>query len=189
MENQPKEKPEEKEVSQKEKFEFKKRFVSINDLSQKESKMTNIFNKSKKKLIDNKPSLFLRPHNYQFNTAEYKPLFQYESTFPLKVKQEFSFIYDCLNFICYDPKDEEDSKNPEKYTQKIKNVFAALKEKGTLLKELVEKIPKHHYFINTKRKSNLAAKKSNQTLNKNIATTIWTTPFNSITKQTKKNNL
>jgi len=149
MENQPKEKPNEpqKEVTQKEKTEFKKRFVSINDLSQKESKITNIFNKSKKKLIDNKPSLFLRPHNYQFNTAEYKPLFQYESTFPLKVKQEFSFIYDCLNFICYDPKDEEDSKNPEKYTQKIKNVFAALKEKGTLLL-LIDEFHIENFFPN-----------------------------------------
>ena len=50
MENfhQPKEKPNEpyKEVTQKEKSEFKKRFVSINDLSQIESKITNIFKKT-----------------------------------------------------------------------------------------------------------------------------------------------
>ena len=113
--------------------ESKKRFVSINDLGSKEYKITEIFRKSKKKLEEVKPSLFLRPHNYHFKSNEYKPLFQYESTFPLKVKQEFSFIYDCLNFICYDPKDEQDASNSEKYTEKIKNVFSTLKEKGTLL--------------------------------------------------------
>ncbi len=149
MENQQKEKSNEaqKEVPQKEKQEFIKKFVSINDLVQKEPKIINIFNKSKKKLMENKPSLFLRPHNYQFQTLEYKPLFQYESTFPLKVKQEFSYLYDCLNFICYDPKDEEDSKNPEKYTQKIKNVFATVKEKGTLLL-LIDEFHIENFFPN-----------------------------------------
>ena len=122
-----------KEVAPKEKEESKKRFVSINDLTQKELKITEIFNKSKKKLIETKPGLFLRPHNYQFQSLEYKALFQYESVFPLKVKQQFSVIYDCLNFICYQPKDEEDTKNPEKYTEKIKNLFSCVKEKGTLL--------------------------------------------------------
>ena len=149
MENQPKEKTNEaqKEVPQKEKQEFIKRFVSINDLIQKESKIVNIFSKSKKKLLDNRPGLFLRPQNYNFQTSEYKPLFQYESTFPLKVKQEFSYIYDCLNFICYAPKDEEDSKNPEKYTQKIKNVFAAVKEKGTILL-LIDEFHIENFFPN-----------------------------------------
>jgi SAM-dependent methyltransferase len=96
-------------------------------------KITEILRKFKKKLEEIKPSLFLRPHNYQFRSIEFKPLFQYESFFPLKIKQDFSFIYDCLNFICYQPKDEEDSKNSEKYSEKIKNIFSNLKEKGTLL--------------------------------------------------------
>ena len=129
------------------KSELKKRFVSINDLAQRESKIIEIFSKSKKKLMETKPGLFLRPHNYQFQSSEYKPLFQYESVFPLKVKQEFFFIYDCLNFICYQPKDEEDSKNEEKYTQKIKNIFSILKEKGTLLL-LIDEFHIEYFFKN-----------------------------------------
>jgi len=136
-----------KEVVPKEKEESKKRFVSINDLTQKELKITEIFNKSKKKLIETKPGLFLRPHNYQFQSYEYKALFQYESVFPLKVKQEFSVIYDCLNFICYQPKDEEDTKNPEKYTEKIKNLFSCVKEKGTLLL-LIDEFHINNFFQN-----------------------------------------
>ena len=122
-----------KESIPKEKEESKKRFVLINDLVQQEFKITEIFQKSKKKLEESKPGLFLHPYNYNFHSLEYKPLFQYESVFPLKVKQEFTYIYDCLNFICYQPQDEEESKNSEKYTQKIKNVFSYLKEKGILL--------------------------------------------------------
>ena len=149
MESVPKENPNEikNESVPKEKEEFKKRFVSINDLAQKEQKITEIFRKFLKKLIEIKPSLFLRPHNYQFKSIEYKPLFQYESTFPLKVKQEFSFVYDCLNFICYQPKDEEDSKNSEKYTEKIKNIFSYVKEKGTLLL-LIDEFHIENFFPN-----------------------------------------
>ena len=131
----------------KEKQEIKKRFVSINDLKHKEAKIISIFNKSKQKLLENKPSLFLRPHNYQFNSNEYKQLFQYESIFPLKVKQNFSYIYDCLNFICYEPKDEENSKNSEKYIQKIKDVFESLKEKGTIL-FLIDEFHIDNFFKN-----------------------------------------
>ena len=127
--------------------ESKKRFVSINDLVQKEFKITEIFFKSKKKLEESKPGLFLHPHNYNFHSSEYKPLFQYESNFPLKVKQEFSYIYDCLNFICYQPKDEEDAKNSEKYTEKIKNIFSYLKEKGTLLL-LIDEFHIENFFQN-----------------------------------------
>ena len=149
MESVPKENPNEikNESVPKEKEEFKKRFVSINDLAQKEQKITEIFRKFLKKLIEIKPSLFLRPHNYQFKSTEYKPLFQYESTFPLKVKQEFSFVYDCLNFICYQPKDEEDSKNSEKYTEKIKNIFSYVKEKGTVLL-LIDEFHIENFFPN-----------------------------------------
>ena len=149
MENDQKENLNEtkKDSTPKEKEESKKRFVSINDLIQKEIKITEIFKKSLKKLIETKPSLFLRPHNYHFSSNEYKPLFQYESAFPLKVKQEFTFVYDCLNFICYQPKDEEDSKNSEKYTEKIKNIFSYVKEKGTLLL-LIDEFHIENFFQN-----------------------------------------
>ena len=113
--------------------ETKKRFVSINDLTQKESKINTIFSKFKKKLEETKPGLFLRPHICEYKSAEFQHLFQYEKSFPLKIKQEFSFIYDSLNFICYQPKDEEEVQNTEKYVQKFKELFSYLKEKGTIL--------------------------------------------------------
>ena len=113
--------------------ETKKRFVSINDLTQKESKINTIFSKFKKKLEETKPGLFLRPHNCEYKSSEFQHLFQYEKSFPLKIKQEFSFIYDSLNFICYQPKDEEEVQNTEKYVQKFQNLFSYLKEKGTIL--------------------------------------------------------
>ena len=127
--------------------ETKKRFVSINDLIQKENKINSIFSKFKKKLEETKPGLFLRPHNFQYKSEEYKPLFQYESVFPLKVKQEFSFIYDSLNFICYEPKDEEDSKNKEKYINKFQNLFSYLKEKGSIL-ILIDEFYINNFFQN-----------------------------------------
>ena len=134
MEDKPKEESEIKAESDKPKTEeIKKRFVSINDITSKEYKIISIFSKFHKNLIETKPSLFLRPHNCEFKSEEYKPLFQYESSFPLKVKQEFTYIYDCLNFICYQPKDEEDIENKEKYIDKLKTLFSYLKEKGTIL--------------------------------------------------------
>ena len=134
MEEKPQEKSEtKKESNPPEKVEPKKRFVSINDITQKEYKINSIFSKYKKKIVETKPGLFLRPHNLEYKLPEYQPLFQYEGTFPLKVKQEFSFIYDCLNFICYQPTDEEVSQNKEKYIEKLKTIFSYLKEKGTIL--------------------------------------------------------
>ena len=127
--------------------ETKKRFVSINDLSQKESKINSIFSKFQKKLEETKPGLFLRPRNLEYKSDEYKPFFQYESSFPLKVKQEFSFIYDSLNFICYLPNDEEDSKNKEKYINKFQNLFSYLKEKGTIL-ILIDEFYIENFFQN-----------------------------------------
>ena len=148
MEDKPKEKSEIKEDSNPpKKEEPKKRFVSINDLSQKEHKINSIFSKFQKKLAETKPGLFLRPHNLNYQSNEYKPLFQYEGTFPLKVKQEFSFIYDCLNFICYQPNDEEDSQNKEKYIEKLKNDFSYLKEKGTIL-ILIDEFYIENFFQN-----------------------------------------
>ena len=133
MEDKPQEKSEIKQESDNPKTEeIKKRFVSINDITSKEFKIISIFSKFQQNLIEAKPGLFLRPHNCEFKSQEYKPLFQYESIFPLKVKQEFSYIYDCLNFICYQPKDEEDTDNKEKYINKLKTVFSYLKEKGTI---------------------------------------------------------
>ena len=148
MEEKPQEKSEIKqEVDPQKPEEIKKRFVSINDLTSKEYKITQIFSKSQKKLIDTKPGFFLHPHNYELKSEIYKPLFQYESTFPLKVKQEFSYIYDCLNFICYQPKDEEDTENKEKYINKIQTVLSYLKDKGTILL-LIDEFYLKNFFQN-----------------------------------------
>ena len=67
MEEKP-EKPQEKSDTKPEENlpkveEVKKRFVSINDLTSKEFKITQIFSKSKKKLEETKPGLFLHPKN------------------------------------------------------------------------------------------------------------------------------
>ena len=148
MEEKPQEKSEIKtEENQPKPEEAKKRFVSINDLTSKEFKITQIFSKSKKKLEDTKPGLFLHPSNLELKSLEYKPLFQYESTFPLKVKQEFSYIYDCLNFICYQPKDEEDTENKEKYINKLQTVFSYVKDKGTIL-ILIDEFYLKNFFDN-----------------------------------------
>jgi hypothetical protein len=151
MEEKP-EKPQEKSDTKPEENlpkveEVKKRFVSINDLTSKEFKITQIFSKSKKKLEETKPGLFLHPTNLALKSQEYKPLFQYESTFPLKVKQEFSYIYDCLNFICYEPKDEEDTENKEKYINKLQTVLTYLKDKGTIL-ILIDEFYLKNFFEN-----------------------------------------
>ena len=127
--------------------ETKKRFVSINDLIQKENKINLIFSKFKKKLEETKPGLFLRLHNFEYKSEEYKPLFQYDCTFPLKVKQEFSFIYDSLNFICYEPKDEEDAQSKDKYINKFQNLFIYLKEKGSIL-ILIDEFYINNFFPN-----------------------------------------
>ena len=148
MEEKPQEKSEIKpEENAPKPEEIKKRFVSINDLTSKGFKITQIFSKSKKKLEETKPGLFLHPSNLQLKSQEYKPLFQYESTFPLKVKQEFSYIYDCLNFICYEPKDEEDTENKEKYINKLQTVLTYLKDKGTIL-ILIDEFYLKNFFQN-----------------------------------------
>ena len=130
-----------------EKEEIKKRFVSINDLILEETKLITIFSKFQKKLLETKPALFLRPHNYQFQKTAFIPLFQYESTFPLKVKQEFTIVYDCLNFITYKPEDELDAKDKEKYITKLKNIFSIVKDKGTSL-FLIDEFHIENFFVN-----------------------------------------
>ena len=130
-----------------EKEEIKKRFVSINDLVLEETKLITIFSKFKQKLMETKPALFLHPNNYQFQKTSFIPFFQYESNFPLKVKQEFTIIYDCLNFITYNPEDELDAKNKEKYITKLKNIFDVLKEKGALLL-LIDEFHIENFFEN-----------------------------------------
>ena len=130
-----------------EKEEIKKRFLTINDLVLEEEKLITIFSKFKKKLVETKPALFLRPRGYQYQKKAFLPLFQYECIFPLKVRQEFHIVYDCLNFITYKQEDELDAKNNEKYITKLKNIFDIVKDKGAVLL-LIDEFHIENFFDN-----------------------------------------
>ena len=80
-------------------------FISIETLVTREPKISEIFKKFQNKLVESDLNLFLHPKNYNYQTEGYKDLFKYEYSFPLKEKKQYAFIYDCLNFICYEKKD------------------------------------------------------------------------------------
>ena len=110
-----------------------KTFITNEVLTKKEPKISEILKKFKNKLIESKPNLFFLPNIYKFNSKEYKELFIYENNLPLKNKKDFSFIYDCLSFICYNENDMNNSKISDYYQKKLSYLFSILKEKGTLL--------------------------------------------------------
>ena len=108
-------------------------FISNKILSKREAKICEIFKKFKTKLAESKSNLFLHHQSYKFESSEYKDFFRYEKVFPLKDKSEFLFIYDSLNFICYDQKEIPGQENKEYYVKIMKNIFSMLKEKGTAI--------------------------------------------------------
>ena len=108
-------------------------FISIDDIIKDEIKITEIFKKYQNKLVESKLNLFLHPKNYIYQSIGYKDLFIYENVYPLKEKKEYTFIYDCLNFICYEKKDYTNSKNKQYYAKTINELFLMLKDKGILL--------------------------------------------------------
>ena len=81
-------------------LKYNPKFIKIETLIKREAKLIEIFKKFKNKLTA-KTGLFIHPKEYIFQSSEYKDYFIYENTFPLKDKKEFSFIYDCFNFMCY----------------------------------------------------------------------------------------
>ena len=107
--------------------------VTSEILSFEESKIIQIFKKIKNKLTESKSGLFIHPEKYKFLSEEYKNLFNYESSFPLKDKKQFAVIYDCLNFICFNDKQKENAKNNDYYINIVNNLFSLLTEKGTVL--------------------------------------------------------
>ena len=122
-------------LSEKEKeiFEHQITLISTEILSKREPKICEIFKKFKKKMTESKSNLFLHHEIYNFQSDEYKDLFRYEKEFPLKDKNEFTFIYDCLNFIVLDYKKAPKELNNKYYIDIINSIFSILKEKGTVI--------------------------------------------------------
>ena len=114
-----------KDNKEEEKIELKVSFVTFDILTKREFKLKEIFKKFKNKLSEpNLSSLFLHPKEYTFQSEEYKGFFQYEKNFPLKGnKKEFSVIYDCINFMCYNKDDMPKSTDGTYYIQTLNNIF------------------------------------------------------------------
>ena len=108
-------------------------FISIETLVTREPKISEIFKKFQNKLVESDLNLFLHPKNYNYQTEGYKDLFKYEYSFPLKEKKQYAFIYDCLNFICYEKKDYSIAKKKEYYYKTLKDIFSMLNEKGIFI--------------------------------------------------------
>ena len=130
-----------------EKIELKANFVKFDILTKREFKLNEIFKKFKNKLSEpNSSSLFLHPKEYTFQSEEYKRFFQYEKIFPLKGnKKEFSVIYDCINFMCYNKDDMPKSTDGTYYIQTLNNIFSILNEKGTYI-VLIDQFHLENFF-------------------------------------------
>ena len=117
-------------------------FFSVMNLPKKDNKITDIFRKHKSKFSKDNKALFIHPTGYLYETneIEYFYCFKYETNIPLSQKNQYNFVYDCLNFICYkddlefEPKDySEPAYNQQEYLEKITNLYSLLNDKGTLM--------------------------------------------------------
>ena len=107
-------------------------FFSWIDLPKKERKITEIFRKHKSKFSEENKALFLLPIGHVYEIEEFRIFFDYEKRIPLPIKKEYNFVYDCLNFVCYEHNYESALKQDE-YVNKILYDFSLLNEKGTLM--------------------------------------------------------
>ena len=112
--------------------ELDEHFFSWVDLSKKDRKITEIFKKHKSKFSEENKALFLLPIGHVYEPEDFRIFFEYEKTIPLAIKKEYNFIYDCLNFVCYQ-RDNSPAFNEEDYIKKILYDFSILNEKGTLM--------------------------------------------------------
>ena len=124
------------------KVEENHHFFSVMNLPKKDNKITDIFRKHKSKFSKDNKALFIHPTGYLYETneIEYFYCFKYETNIPLSQKNQYNFVYDCLNFICYkddlefEPKDySEPAYNQQEYLEKITNLYSLLNDKGTLM--------------------------------------------------------
>ena len=112
--------------------EIRDHFFSWVDLPSKERKITEIFKKHKSKFSEENKGLFLLPLGHVYEPEDFRIFFEYERRIPLPIKKEYNFVYDCLNFVCYQH-NAEPALNEEEYIKKILYDFSLLNEKGTLV--------------------------------------------------------
>ena len=112
--------------------ELDEHFFSWVDLSKKDRKITEIFKKHKSKFSEENKALFLLPIGHVYEPEDFRIFFEYEKAIPLAIKKEYNFIYDCLNFVCYQ-RDNSPAFNEDDYIKKILYDFSILNEKGTLM--------------------------------------------------------
>ena len=112
--------------------ELDEHFFSWVDLSKKDGKITEIFKKHKSKFSEENKALFLLPIGHVYEPEDFRIFFEYEKAIPLPIKKEYNFVYDCLNFVCYQ-RDNSPAFNEDDYIKKILYDFSILNEKGTLM--------------------------------------------------------
>ena len=120
------------DLSKEELQKYEDHFFSWVDLPNKERKITEIFAKHKSKFSEENKALFLLPIGHVYEPEDYRNLFEYERRIPLPIKKEYNFVYDCLNFVCYQ-NNFEPALNKDEYVKKILYDFSLLNEKGTLM--------------------------------------------------------
>ena len=101
-------------------------------LPEKERKITEIFKKHKSKFSEENKALFLHPNGHVYEQEDFRLFFNYEKNIPIPMNKEYNFIYDCLNFVCYE-QDYKPALDEEKFKEKILYDFSLLNEKGTLM--------------------------------------------------------
>ena len=121
-----------KRLTEEEMEEYGNHFFDWVNLPEKERKITEIFKKHKSKFSEENKALFLHPIGHVYENEDFRVFFDYEKKIPIPIKKEYNFIYDCLNFVCYE-KDFKPALNEEKYKEKILYDFSLLNEKGTLM--------------------------------------------------------
>ena len=119
-------------LTQEEIKEVENHFFSWVDLPKKERKITEIFKKHKSKFSEKNKALFLHPKGHVYEPEDFRIYFEYEKELPLREKKEYNFVYDCLNFMCYEH-DNQSALNEAEYIKKILDDFLLLNEKGTLM--------------------------------------------------------
>ena len=124
--------PEEPILTDEELQDIDEHFFSWVDLSKKEKKITEIFKKHNSKFSEENKALFLLPIGHVYEPENFRIFFEYEKKIPLETKKEYNFVYDCLNFICYEHNNSP-ANNEEEYKNKILYDFSLLNEKGTLM--------------------------------------------------------
>ena len=120
------------QLTEKEIEAYSNHFFDWVNLPEKERKITEIFKKHKSKFSEENKALFLLPEGHVYEPEDFRTFFEYEKKIPIPMKKEYNFIYDCLNFVCYE-QDYKPALDEEKCKEKILYDFSLLNEKGTLM--------------------------------------------------------